>query len=149
MRKVRCCYGNSTRWNFSLLASFWQYILKRIIWKGVVAVKTYLKPRRQNSLIFLSPKETMLSSWNATERSQRAGWGSVILRFHWALRCISFWLKWKIGNARVLSTITTWRRMLCLHRKTIRPWLLQERRSALLWWVVVWLCCTFSRGLRY
>lgn len=46
MRNVGCCYGNSIRWNFSLLASFWQYILKRIIWKGVVAVKTYLKPRR-------------------------------------------------------------------------------------------------------
>lgn len=36
MRNVGCCYGNSIRWNFSLLASLWHYSLKRTSWKGAL-----------------------------------------------------------------------------------------------------------------
>lgn len=84
MRNVGCCYGNSICWNFSLLASLWHYILKRIIWKGVVAAKTNARPRRWNFLILLSPKvRTCHYIAMPPQHSQRVGWGGVILRFHW------------------------------------------------------------------
>lgn len=95
MKNVGCCYGNSIRWNFSLLASLWHYSFKRTSRKGTLQWGQRQSLGDDSAHPFFYRRECN-SIMKPHQLAQRSGHKDVILRFLWNPQ-VSFSLTW-FGN---------------------------------------------------
>lgn len=95
MKNVGCCYGNSIRWNFSLLASLWHYSLKRTSWKGTLQWGQRQSLGDDSAHLFFYRRQCN-SIMKPHQLAQRSGCKDVILRLLWNPQ-VSFSLVW-FGN---------------------------------------------------
>lgn len=152
MRNVGCCYGNSICWNFSLLASFWHYILKKHMKRcGGCEDKREVRTMGLSHLSFSKRERTCRHTVMPPLCGQSTGSGGVILRF-----------RWNPGVYLFLTSVENWQCQGFEQNDSVRKDALTKLKDekaltperiicfvVVVVVVVVLFCFIFSRGLIY
>lgn len=136
MKNVGCCYGNSIRWNFSLLASLWHYSLKRTSWKGTLQWGQR-KALEMTLPIFSSTEDSVIASWSHTSLLRGQDAKMLSWDFFETLKSLSLWSDLEI--IRMITKFSLWR-MLGWAKKTMKTMSLQKIRICF----VVFSCLIFK-----